>query len=239
MSNAGYVSLTRQLGLLKEMQAVANNIANISTTGFRREGVIFAEYVKATGKNSPSISLADANGRLTDPSQGMLDPSGGTYDFALEGSGFFQIETPDGNRLTRAGAFMSNAEGEIVSPDGYRLLDSGGAPIFVPPSAASVALARDGTLSADGVPLARVGIVLPQDPATLERQGGVMFKTDSGLIPVEDPVVLQGFLEKSNVSPVGEMTRMIEVQRSYELGQKFLDREDERIRSVIRTLGQK
>lgn len=238
MSSTGYVGLTRQTGLLNEMQTIANNIANLATTGYRREGVVFAEFIRDTGRGQDSVSYADAHGRLTDASQGALDTTGSTFDFAIEGPGFFLLDTPDGERLTRAGAFMPNQNGELVSADGYRLLDSGGAAIFVPPNARNVAMAGDGTLSADGLPLARVGVFLPNDPTALTRTAGTMFRADGGVEPVEDARLFQGFLEQSNVSPVSEMARMIEVQRAYELGQKFLDREDDRVRAVIRTLGQ-
>lgn len=238
MDNAGYVSLTRQSGLLKEMQTVANNIANLSTTGYRREGVVFAEFIRSTGQNSASLSFADANGRLTDPTQGPLSETGGAFDFAIEGDGFFVLETPQGDRLTRAGSFTPNQDGELVSMDGHRLLDIGGAPIFIPPDGQSVVLAPDGTLSSNDIPLAQIGVVLPEDAAAMIRESGVMFNNSSGVIPADQARLFQGFLENSNVSPVTEMARMIEVQRSYELGQKFLEREDDRIRSVIRVLGQ-
>ncbi len=237
MDNAGYVGLTRQSGLLKEMQTIANNIANISTTGYRREGVVFSEFIKAEPHGETSVSFASADGRLTDPNQGELTPTGGTFDFAIQGPGFFVLSTPDGERLTRAGAFSPNDRGELSSPDGYSLLDTGGSAVFVPPSTKSLMLAPDGTLSADGTPLAQIGVVLPENPLSLVRQGGVMFRSDGGFIPAEDVTVLQGFLEHSNVSAVSEMARMIEVQRGYELGQKFLEREDERIRAVVRLLG--
>jgi len=238
MDSAGYVSLARQSGLMQEMQVVAQNIANLSTTGYRREGVVFAEFVRSAGTGAPSISFADAHGRLTDSTQGPLQPTGGSFDFAIEGQGFFVLATPGGDRLTRAGAFSPNHQGELASTDGHLLLDSGGAPIFVPPNAASVKLAPDGTLSADGVPLAQVGLVLPAAPDSLVRETGVMFRFDGDTLPVEDAALFQGFLEASNVSPVTEMARMIEIQRTYELGQKFLDREDERVRSAVRILGQ-
>jgi flagellar basal-body rod protein FlgF len=238
MSTTGYINLTRQSGLLQEMQAVANNIANLSTTGFRREGVVFAEFVKRSGGDTPSVSFATATGRLTDPGQGALVSTGGQFDFAIQGDGFFTLETPGGDRLTRAGAFSANGVGELASSDGFRLLDAGGAPIFVPPDATSVTLAADGTLSANGQPIALIGVFLPTDPADLQRESGVMFRTEAGIEPVENPKLFQGFLEASNVSPVTEMARMIEVQRAYELGQNFLNREDERIRSALKILGQ-
>ena len=238
MDNAGYVALTRQSGLLKEMQSVANNIANIPTTGYRREGVVFSEHVRATGSHTPSLSFADAHGRLTDLQQGMVAETGGTFDFAIEGPGYFLISTPDGERLTRAGAFTPNQTGDLVTSDGHPVLDSGGAPIFIPPDAAEVSLAPDGTLSADGRPLAQIGIVLPNDPRDMIRENGVRFQAETGFVPAESAVLMQGFLEQSNVDPVSEMTRLIEIQRNYELSQKFLEREDDRIRSVVRVLGQ-
>ncbi|MDA0222392.1 MAG: flagellar hook-basal body complex protein [Proteobacteria bacterium] len=178
MDNAGYVSLTRQSGLLKELQTVANNIANISTTGFKREGVVFSEFVKTSGADS--ISFADAHGRLTDTSQGMLAETGGTLDFAIDGEGFFLLATPNCERLTRAGSFTSDNQGELVSNDGYQVLDIGGAPIFIPPNAKNIALAPDGTLSADGLPFTQIGIFVPQDAGAMIRESGVMFRADGG-----------------------------------------------------------
>lgn len=235
MDAAGYATLNRQSGLMREMAVVANNIANASTTGFRREGVVFSEYIAALD-NDPSLSMAHASGRHVDLGQATISQTGGSYDFAIQGEGFFLIETPDGERLTRAGSFTPSAEGELVTPDGYRLLDGGGAPIFVPPDARAVALARDGTFSANGQPIAQVGLWQPTDPLGLRHQSGTLFAAD-GVEPVEQGVILQGMLEDSNVEPVSEITRMITVQRAYELGQKFLDAEDERVRGVIQTLG--
>ncbi|HBQ37145.1 MAG TPA: flagellar basal-body rod protein FlgF [Rhodobacteraceae bacterium] len=237
MDNAGYTTLTRQTGLLREMQTVANNLANLSTTGFRKEGVIFAEHIKALDGKEASLSMATANVRLTVQLQGSLTRTNGTFDFAIEGEGFFMVETPDGERLTRAGSFTPNAEGELVTPDGYRLLDGGGSPIFIPPDARTIALASDGTLSADGKPQTQIGLYIPADPTDLTRQNGVLFRVAGDVLPVEETSILQGFVEGSNVNPVIEIARMIEVQRAYELGQGFLDKEDERIRGVLQTLG--
>jgi flagellar basal-body rod protein FlgF len=235
MDAAGYTTLNRQSGLMREMGVVANNIANASTTGFRREGVVFSEFVAAMDQD-PSLSMAHASGRHVDLSQATVSQTGGKFDFAIQGEGFFLIETPDGERLTRAGSFTPSAEGELVTPDGYRLLDAGGAPIFVPPDAKAVALASDGTLSANGEPLAQVGLWRPADPLALLHQSGTLFSAGD-LEPAEGATILQGMLEDSNVEPVSEIARMIEVQRAYELGQKFLDAEDQRVRGVIQTLG--
>ncbi len=215
------------------MMQVANNIANMSTTGFRREGTAFSEYVRDVGPGEPSLSMANATGRLTALNQGALTQTGSPLDFAIEGPGFFLVETFDGDRLTRAGNFTRSDAGDIVTPDGNRLLDDGGAPVAVPPEAAALSLGADGTLTADGQPVARIGLWVPADINALSRQDGVLFRAD-GIEPLEEGKILQGFIESSNVDPISEVTRMIEVQRNYELGQNFLDKEDERIRSVLR-----
>jgi flagellar basal-body rod protein FlgF len=235
MDAAGYTTLTRQSGLMAEMQVIANNIANASTTGFRREGVIFAEHVRRL-EDAPSLSMAHASARNVDLSQAGLEQTGGRFDFAIQGEGFFLVRTAAGQALTRAGSFTPSDAGELVTPDGNALLDLGGAPVVIPPGAQAVALAPDGTLSADGVPLTRIGLWRPQDPLTLSHGAGTVF-TAAAVEPVEGASLHQGFLEASNVNPVSEISRMISVQRAYELGQTFLDREDGRIRSVIEALG--
>jgi flagellar basal-body rod protein FlgF len=234
MDNAVYTTLTRQSGLMREMQVLANNIANAATTGFRQEGLIFSEYVKQI-QEGPSLSMASASTRHTSMLQGGLTQTGGPLDLAIEGEGFFLIDTPQGQRLTRSGHFSASAEGDLVTADGHRVLDVGGAPVFLPPDASDLTVAADGTLSAGGIPLTQIGVMRPVDPSTLTREGGVLFKTDAGIEPADNSKIFQGFLESSNVDPIGQIARMIEVQRAYEMGQSLMEREDERIRSSIKT----
>lgn len=237
MDNATYTTLTRQSGLMAEMQVVANNIANANTTGYRSEGITFAEYISATGPKTDSLSMATAEVRDTLSAQGALGLTGGTFDLAIEGEGFFLIETPQGQRLTRAGNFTPNENGDLVTMDGHAVLDAGGAPVFVPTGAGPIGIAPDGTISAGGQPVGQIGLVMPDDPLALTREGGTMFNPGGGVIPAENGRMMQGFLESSNVNPILQISRMIEVQRAYELGQSFMDKEDERIRNVLRTLG--
>jgi flagellar basal-body rod protein FlgF len=234
METAGYTTLTRQAGLLREMQIVANNIANSATTGYRQEGLIFSEYVKRV-QDGPSVSMATANVRNTSMMQGGLAQTGGRLDFAIEGDGFFLIETPAGQRLTRAGNFSLSAEGDLVTNDGFRVLDAGGAPVFVPPDATDLSVAADGTMSSNGRPLTQIGLVQPADPLDLIREDGVMFRTDSQLEPALNGKLRQGFLERANVDPITQIARMVEVQRAYEMGQSFLDAENERVREAMKT----
>lgn len=237
MDLAGYVALTRQSGLAREMRSVANNIANISTTGFRREGVIFAEELRALPAEGGGVAMTEARGRFTDTLQGALGETGGVLDLAIEGEGFFTVRAPGGERLTRAGAFTRDANGDVVNMDGHPLLDEGGGAITIPFEARTIAVAVDGTLSVDGAPVARVGLSLPEDATQVFRESGLLYRNDGNAIFVENPRIVQGFLEGSNVNPVSEIARMIEVQRAYEYGQKLMDAEDSRIREVVRVLG--
>lgn len=235
METAGYTTLTRQSGLLREMQVIANNIANAATTGYRQEGVIFSEYVSG-GQAAPSVSMTRTSAHSTSMQQGALTQTGGQLDFAIEGPGFFLIETSQGERLTRAGSFSTSPEGTLVTPDGNPVLDAGGAPVFIPPDATDLSVSADGTISVAGRPLGQLGLVQPTDPLDLVREAGVMFRFEGDTEPVEEGSILQGFLESANVEPVLQLSRMIEVQRAYELGQSFLDAENDRVREALRAL---
>jgi flagellar basal-body rod protein FlgF len=235
MENAGYVTLTRQSGLMREMELIAHNIANAATTGFRQQGLVFSEFVQAI-EGGDSLSMAAARVKKTSQAQGILTQTGNALDLAIEGRGYFQLETPGGIRLTRAGAFNVNSVGDIVSSDGHRVLDLGGAPINVPLGEADVKVAADGTVSLGERLLGQIGVVEPEPGADLTRETGVLFQTDAALAPSGDGLVLQGHLEGSNVDAISQLTRMIEVQRAYELGQKLLDMDHERSKSALQTL---
>ncbi|MGR3272909.1 flagellar hook-basal body complex protein [Thalassococcus profundi] len=234
MESTGYTTLTRQSGLMREMRVIANNIANAATTGYRQEALIFSEFVMPVDQGE-SISMATARIQNTSQLQGAMTQTRGQFDLAIEGGGFFLVQSPEGPALTRNGAFSPSANGDLVTLDGYPVLDQGGAPIFIPPDASDLAVSQDGTLSTEGRPLAQIAVVQPLDPLDLERQAGVMFQAPAGFDPVEAPRVRQGFLEGSNVDPVGQIARMIEVQRAYEMGQSFLDAENDRVRNALKT----
>ncbi|WP_193746531.1 flagellar hook-basal body complex protein [Ruegeria sp. ANG-R] len=233
--DTAYVTLSRQSGLMNEMRMVANNIANANTSGYRQQGVVFSEFIRDIPGN-PSLSLTRAEARNTSLQQGVLTETGGAFDFAIEGDGFFMIETPSGNRLTRAGSFSPNAEGDLVTMDGHRVLDSNGAPVFIPPDAATIDIGSDGTMSVDGQLLGQIGVYNVADPKGLVREGNTHFRPGGQVDPVDEPVVLHRFLEGSNVNAIGQVTRMVEIQRAYELGQSFLEAEDERVRGALKAL---
>lgn len=236
MDNASYLSLSRLSGLRKEMTAIANNLANMSTTGFRREGVVFSEFIRAAPSGDVSLSMTEARVRRTDLTAGAMERTGGDLDLAIDGTAFFMVADENGAKLTRAGAFQRDQTGAVVDADGRVLLDEGGAAIVVPQDVRRIGVEPDGAVLGDGRLLARIALVTVENLGSLEREDGVRFRANGPLEP-GDATVAQGFVEGSNVSPVEEMARMIDVQRAYETGQSLMTRDDERIRAVVRTLG--
>lgn len=243
MDNANYISLSRQSGLMKEMTTIANNMANADTVGYKREGAVFSEFVAAAGNSadttSPRHSLSI--GRLAAHADyfttGSLRSTGGNLDVAIEGEGFFLVDVNGETQLTRAGNFMTDADGRLITIDGHAVLDAAEGEIQIPPEAGSVSISSDGTMSANGVELGRLGVVTT-NLDDLVREGNNNWSTQTGFQPSETGKVFQGFLEDSNVEPVTEIARMIEVQRYYDAGQKILEMEDNRIKQVVSTIRQ-
>ncbi len=236
MPNALYAALARQTGLMNEMQVVANNLANSSTTGYKSDRAIFAEFVAQAGQNMPELSMGGLAGHAFDLEQGGLRFTGGKFDLAIQGEGYFLVETPQGQMLSRAGHFQLNEQSELIDSAGNKVLNAGGGGITIPEDARIVSIAGDGTISADGLIVDQVGVVVPN--GQLMRESNTMFSTRDGFAQAEEPRVVQGALEQSNVEPVLEVARMIEVQRAYEAGQALIEREDERIEKFISTLRQ-
>ncbi len=238
MTNPITALLSKQVGLRQQVDVVAHNLANLSTTGFKREDLTFATHVERLDLPGSKLALARVESTRTDLAAGALERTGNPFDFAIDGSGFFAVETAAGVRYTRDGRFSTNQLGELVTTTGHRVLDDGGTPIVIPPQVADVTLASDGTLSAaDGVPLGILGIrELPA--GFLRREADGLFVADAEPEPALDARVVQGFLEGSNVNAVREITDLIEAQRAYERGRAMLDAEDERIRRMIEKLDQ-
>lgn len=234
MSNAVYATLARQQGLIQEMQVVANNIANASTTGFKSDRALFAEFLVNTGSQSPSLSMGGLAGHAFALEQGALHFTGGQFDLAIQGDGFFLVETPQGVRLTRAGHFQLSAESTLVDALGNSVLGTGGNAITIPENATQVSIGNDGTISADGELIDRIGVGLAD--GILLRDSSTYFSAPDGFANADEAMIVQGALERSNVSPVLEIARLIEVQRAYEAGQALLEREDDRISQLITAL---
>lgn len=234
MTDAITASLARQTGLQRELAIIANNIANASTEGFKREAAVFAEYISVRD-DSPSMSLGALRAHFTDVSPGTMRQTDGPLDLAIEGEGWFGVERGDEVLLTRAGSFVRNADGRLATTEGYPVVDEGGGRIDIPPETAQLTVSADGTVTADGFGIARIGI-LTTPPDRMERVGDNLWRATGPVGYAEDARVRQGYLEASNVSPVEEMARLIEAQRMFEAGSSLQTEEHDRIQSMIEAL---
>jgi flagellar basal-body rod protein FlgF len=229
MNNALYVGLSRQLTLKRQMDVIANNIANSDTVGFKVESLTLGQDVQSPqlqpGQGAaPPITFVHDVALARDFRQGALRQTGGPFDLGLQGDGFFQVETATGNRLTRDGRFGLNAQGQLVDSSGNLVTQAGGQPIQVDPTKTSPQIAHDGTVSQDGQLIGKIGVFTVPDRTALTKVGGGLY--DFGLLtPATDPttVVQQGMIENANVDAIQQMTRMIEVSRAYEQVTSMMD----------------
>jgi flagellar basal-body rod protein FlgF len=253
MENAQLVGLSRQMVLQRELDVIANNLANLNTTGFKGEGAKFEEYVMP-GARAGNITVGDASLKFVqdrrtwhDLSQGTIQQTGNPLDVAVDGDGFLVVQTPAGERYTRNGALQMNAAGELVTSEGHRVLGEGGQIAFQQQDA-GIAIARDGTISvmegrntSSSSVRGKLRLVNFANPQALRKDGASTFSAPAGVTPAAAPVtttVVQGSIEKSNVRSVVEMTRMIEVTRTYTTVATMLQQQSDLRRSAIEQLAQ-
>ncbi len=238
MENALLVGLSAQIALRRNMDIIANNLANVSTTGFKRETPMFEELlagIEADTGSMREVSFVRDWGVLRDMTSGPLLQTGSAFDVAVEGDGMLVVRTDAGERYTRDGHMKINAQGQIVTADGSPVVGDGG-PISVPPNTTDIKIAQDGTISAGNDVIGRFRLVA-FPPGALHKEGKNLYSAD---IPPDQPKsarVLQGMIERSNVEPVVEMTQMIEVMRAYQHSTETLNATDELMRKALQKLG--
>jgi len=237
MDTTAYTAATRQMALQRRMTIIADNVANMATTGFKAEVAQFEAVFQDAGEPG-DVAFVQDRGLLRDLSDGPLVSTGNPLDLAIIGEGFFAVETAQGAAYTRDGNFSLNADGEIVNAAGLPLLDEGGAPIAVPPGGGLLSVAEDGTLSNEDGVIGRVGIVRFANPQRMERLGSSLLSTEQVAEPVERPMVVQGSLESSNVVAVMEMTALIETSRAFQNTQKMIETHHDLVRRTVeQTIG--
>lgn len=239
MENALYVGLSQQMVLERQMDMVANNIANLNTTAYRSGRPVFQEFVENAGKQKVSFVLDFGVAR--DTRQGVLTPTENPFDIALNGKGFLSVQTPDGVRYTRNGHFTLDATGRVVTREGDPLLDEGGGEIVVAdPTLGTPVISGDGTIAQGNTTIGKVGVVTFENEQSLTPAGESLYEAPPSATPgPADPetTVVQGMLESSNVQPVIEITRMIELQRRYQSMQNLLSEDHDLQRTAIQRLG--
>ena len=229
-----YVGLSRQIVLHRQLDIVANNIANADTSGFKVEDMMVGTQVapRANTLDGPKgIKFAVDQGVARNFTQGPMRETGATLDVAIDGEGFFAVRTAAGDRYTRDGRFTLNAEGRLTTQNGQSVLDASGGEISVDPQNGPVSISKDGLItqsdptSGQQSTVGKLGVVRFANQSALSKEGDNLFANVSNLQPqpATDAQVRQGMLEGSNVNPVLQITRMIEINRAYDAVSKMVD----------------
>lgn len=241
MDNALMLGLQAQRVLQRRMEVVANNLANVATSGFKADGLVLdeAEATEAHAADAPAdIRFARDAALMRDMRQGPISMTGNALDVAIEGDGFFTIEGPNGPLYTRDGAFALAGDGRLVTGDGRAVLSSGGAPIVLDPQGETPSIGRDGVIRVAGVEAGRIGVASFAAPGALSKVGDNLWDAQDQAPGEFSGVVLQGAIEGSNVRPVVELTRLIEISRAYQSAARIVSDADDLRRRAIETLGQ-
>ena len=249
MQNAILVGLSRQVALAREMDVVANNIANLNTTGYKADGSVFEEYLSSAARadmTGTRISFVQDRGTWHNLSQGAAEHTGNPLGVAIDGPGFLVVQTPQGDRYTRNGSMQINATGQLVTSDGYTVLGNGG-PITLQANDRQIQISRDGTISVrEGTSnvdstRGKIRLVDFANPERLQKVGNGTFNPVGGAQPQPAATtsgLIQGSIEQSNVHGVVEMSRMIEITRAYTQIDSLLQQQNDISQSAIDKLAE-
>ena len=235
MQNSEYISLSLQTALRVQMDVVANNLANMNTTAYKAEHTLFKEYMVKTD-DGEDVSFVQDWGLSRDTTAGKLDTTGNPLDIAINGDGYFVIESPDGNEYTRNGHFRVNDTGQLVTSDGSVVLDDSGQPIVFTEFDTNVKIAGDGTISTDAGVLGRLDVVNFDNQQLLKKAGNSRYTTDQTPFPATAASTIQGMVEGSNVNPILEMTDMIRISRAYQANANLQSNINDSQREMLRRI---
>ena len=237
MENTLYIALSRQMVMQRHMEVIANNIANMSTPGFKGEQMLFVEYL-GTMDSGETVSYVQDLAVVRDLGEGAFTRTGNSLDVAIHGSGWLVVDTPDGQRYTRNGHLSLDQNGRIVTSEGHAVLDRNGQPIALGTGDSRVVISGDGTVATDEGPKGRLNIVAFEDEQLLRKESGSLYTTDAPPQPALEAQVVQGMIEGANVEPIIEVTNMIWALRSYQAAQQLIEGDDGLLRRAIDTLTQ-
>lgn len=243
MDNALLIGLSKQVTLRREMDMLANNLANMNTVGFKAEKPLFEEYLMPVAeqdmpnRRDSRMHYVWDYGMMRDFSPGPMVKTGRELDLAIEGNAFFALQTPQGERYSRNGSFEIDAQGYLVNNEGYRVLGEAG-PIRFGERDTDIVIARDGSISTSQGEKGRLRLVRFLDPGSMEKVGSNMFQTPEEPLAAQTARVAQGTIEQSNVRPVVQLTRMMEVSRAYSSIANVMDRQQNLRTEAIRKLAE-
>ena len=255
-----YIAASGAFKQEQKLDVIANNLSNMGTTGFKRDGMAFRELIppftetaqlsasldpKPTAfQPDPKVSYVGVADMYTDAGNGTLRQTGNTLDLALDGNGFFVVDTPQGERYTRNGNFKLAADGTLNTHEGFKVLGKNGNPIKINTQEGAIAVNSSGGIvvgnGTQSTPQGNLQIVSFDDPGKLAKEGNGLYTVRDPSVnkqPLQNATVQQGFLETSNVNPIEEMTNMIVTMRGFEAYQKIIQSIDEADEQAVTAIG--
>lgn len=236
MENSIYVGLSRSIALQREMDTVSNNIANMNTPGYRAKHMLFKEYIETPKGISEPLSMVEDYGQYMSNKPGSAKLTGNQLDVALSGPGFLSVDMAGETLYTRAGNMSRGPNGNLVTSDGRAVLGAGGTPIAIPQNSIHISIAEDGTLSNQDGAIGQLEITEFDNINTLDAVGDSLYRATIAGNPAQNTLVKQGMIEGSNVNPIIEMTKMIDVSRAYQSTQRMLQNEHDRQTNMIQKM---
>ncbi len=246
MDNTNYIALSRQMALWKQLDTVSINMANMNTAGYKEGEAIFTTYLAETQNGAADmignpLSFTQDFGIYKNFVEGMISTTGNQLDAAIKGDAFFAVETPDGEMYTKKGQFTLDKDGAITTNEGNYLLSENGTPFFIAPGESEITITESGEVLTENGSLGRIKLASFEDNQKLTRVADTLFANTEGNkmeLNNGDYRVIHKAIEKSNVDPITEMTKMIKIQRSYEYVQQMIDEEHERLSNTIQAYAQ-
>lgn len=244
MDNALYVGLSRQMVLQRQLEIAANNVANLDTAGFKVEGMM-----QQTDRLRPDrlpradqINYVLDDGVARDFGQGAIEQTGNTYDFAIQGDAFFQVQTPQGPRFTRDGRFTTDPQGRLVTRNGDAVLTAEGGEVTLDPKKSPPSVGKDGVITQTDergqvTQVGKLTVSRFSRMADLQKDGDNQFTSTETPVAARDVQLRQGSVEKANVQPVLEITTLIDITRAYERVQQMMTTTSDLSRSAVERLG--
>lgn len=253
MENVSYIALSRQKTLRSMMDTLSQNMANMNTTGYKEHRMMFTDWIAKNGdapfRGERQISLVQDISQYRNTTVGNIEHTNRPLDVALsQPDMFFAVETPVGTQYTRNGNFTLDPGGQLITSDGYPVLSDAGQPMFFNEADGQIEIKGDGTVATDIGEVGKIQVITVDNVQEMIVTGDTLYRApleengDGGQAEadveiVENPGIVQGALEKSNVNPISAMTQMIDVLRSYQSVTRSLESENERMRNMISKLG--
>ncbi len=211
MDNTAYIMASKQMSAIRHLEVLSNNVANVNTTGFKADNVLFKQFLHKDIHDKTAMTAP--LGSMLDLSEGAVKATNRALDVAISGPGFFIVRTPLGDRYTRAGHFKINKEGVLITPQGHRVLSFDGQEITFEDGDVEPIIGENGTVFVGAAERGRIGVAEFDDYRKLRKLGNGLFTTSEDAKLSEDSIVAQGMLEESNVTSITEITLLAQIHK--------------------------